>query len=479
MVNRLSLATLPLLKERSDVRIPAFDPAGLRCGIVHLGVGAFHRAHQAVFTEDALGGGPWGICGYTQRSAAVREQLAPQDGLYTVLERGPGAGVPRVIGALREIHTAGDDPARRIADADIRLVTLTVTEKGYRAGPDGHLNLADELVQGDITGQHYLPRTVVGQLVAGLALRRAQTGAPMSILSCDNLSGNGTALRRLVLDFCAALPGGDGLAGWIDEHVAFPSCVIDRVVPATRDADRAEIERLLGLHDAGTVVAEPFSQWVVEDHFFAGRPAWERAGAVLATDVTPYEQAKLRLLNGTHSLLAYTGALAGYETIDEAIADPDLAEAAHALMVRDAAPTLRMPDDFDLSGYQASILERFTNTAIRYQTTKVAMDGSMKLPIRLLATIRDRLADGAEPRWAALGVAAWMVYVARGTTRDGRPLPLDDPLAEGLRLAVAGRSTAVGIVDGLLTVRQVFGDDLGANALFRALLVDHVSRLLG
>lgn len=477
MVNRLSLATLPLLKERTDVRIPTFDPAGLRCGIVHLGVGAFHRAHQAVFTEDALEGEAWGICGYTQRSAAVREQLAPQDGLYTVLERGPGAGVPRVIGVLREVYTAGDDPARRIADADVRLVTLTVTEKGYRAGPDGHLNLADELVQGDISGHHYVPRTVVGQLVAGLALRRAQNGAPMSILSCDNLSGNGSALRRLVLDFCAALPGGDGLAGWIDEHVAFPSSVIDRIVPATRDEDRDEVQDVLGLYDAGTVVAEPFSQWVVEDNFFAGRPAWERAGAVLAADVTPYEQAKLRLLNGTHSLLAYTGALAGYETIDEALADPELATAAHALMEQDAAPTLRMPADFDLPGYQASILERFTNTAIRYQTTKVAMDGSMKLPIRLLATVRDRLADGAEPRWAALGVAAWMVYVARGTTRDGRPLPLDDPLAEGLRLAVAGRSTPAGIVEGLLTVRQVFGDDLGADPVFRALLVDHVARL--
>jgi fructuronate reductase len=395
-----------------------------------------------------------------------------------VVERGPGAAVPRVIGVLREVHTAGDDPARRIADADVHLVTLTVTEKGYRAGADGRLNLADELVQGDLAGLHYLPRTVVGQLVAGLALRRAQHGAPMSILSCDNLSGNGAALRRLVLDFCTALPGGDGLAGWVDEHVAFPSSVVDRIVPATRDDDREALQRILGLHDAGAVVAEPFTQWVVEDHFFAGRPAWERAGAVLAADVTPYEQAKLRLLNGTHSLLAYTGALAGYETIDEALADSELASAAHALMTRDAGPTLRMPEDFDLPGYQASILSRFTNTAIRYRTTQVAMDGSMKLPIRLLATIRDRLADGAEPQWAALGVAAWMVYVARGTTRDGRPLPLDDPLADGLRLAVTGRTTPAAIVDGLLAIRQVFGDDLGANPVFRALLIDHVERLL-
>jgi fructuronate reductase len=479
---RLDLASLARLKERGDVRVPAFDPGGLGVGVVHLGVGAFHRAHQAVFTEDAVAaaGGDWGICGFTQRSATVRDQLAPQDGLYTVLERGPQAGPPRVVGVLRQIGVPADDPARRIADEAVRLVTLTVTEKGYRAAPGGHLNLADDAVRHDLAGGGP-PRSVVGQLVAGLAARRRQHGAGLTVLSCDNLSGNGAVLRGLVHDFCAALPGGsggEGLSGWIDANVTFPCSVVDRIVPATTETDRAAVRSVLGLDDAGAVVAEPFAQWVIEDRFAAGRPAWERAGAVLTADVTPYEHAKLRLLNGTHSLLAYTGALAGYETIDEAVADAELNAAARALMVEDAGPTLSLPEGFDLAGYQASILERFANAQIRYRTVQVATDGSHKLPIRLLSTVRARRAAGVEPRWASLGVAAWMVYVARGTTRDGRPLPLDDPLADRLKAAAGAAGNAAGVVDGLLGVRQVFDPELAHDAVFRSLLIDHVSRLI-
>jgi fructuronate reductase len=493
-VTRLSLETLPDLADRAgrgDLRVPSFDPAELRVGIVHLGVGAFHRAHQAVFTEDCLNDEDWGICGFTQRSTAVVDQLGPQGGLYTLLERGAGAAPPRVVGVVREIRSASHDdlgPARRLADAGVRLVTLTVTEKGYRAGPDGRLNLADPGVQADLAQfaeDGYRPQTVIGQLVAGLQLRRCQDHGPLSLMSCDNLIDNGGALRRLVLDFCAALPNfrhkpsrGAVLAGWIDEWVSFPSSVVDRIVPATSAADRADAGRLLGLTDAGIVVAEPFRQWVIQDEFAAGRPRWETAGAVLTSDVAPYERAKLRLLNGAHSLLAYTGALAGYETIAEVVADPQLAGAAQSLMALDAAPTLTMPADFDLAGYQISVLERFANPALGHRTVQVASDGSMKLPIRLLATARARLAAGAEPHWVALAVAAWMVYVARGTSRDGRPLALDDPLADRLRAAVSGRSAPAGVVDALLAIRQVFAEDLAVNAVFRALLIDHVERLL-
>jgi fructuronate reductase len=445
VVSRLSLRSWP-----AQARPPAFDPARLGVGIVHLGVGAFHRAHQAVFTEDALpySDADWGICGFTQRSATVRDQLAPQDGLYTLLERGAGAAPPRVIGVLRDVRTQADDPVARMADPAVRLVTLTVTEKGYN---------------------HH----VVGQLVDALARRRATHGLGLSILSCDNLSGNGTVLSGLVT---ARLD--DDLAEWACVNVAFPSSVVDRIVPATTAADRAYVRDTLGYADEGVVVAEPFKQWVIEDTFAAGRPAWERAGAVLTADVTPYERAKLRLLNGTHSLLAYTGALAGYDTIDEALADPTLGAAARALMVHDAAPTLHMPDDFDLAGYQETILDRFANLRLRYRTVQVAGDGSMKLPIRLLGTVRDRLAAGAQPVWASLGVAAWMVYVARGTTRDGRPLPLDDPIADDLHKAVGGREEPAAIVDALLGIRKVFDEALASDQVFRALLVDHVAALL-
>ncbi len=462
-MTRLSRAALPL---PHGIRTPDYDLAGVRVGIVHLGVGAFHRAHQAVYTDAALALDPgWGISGYTQRSATVRDQLAPQDGLYTVLERGAGAAPPRVIGALREIRTPDEDggPAARIADPRVRLVTLTVTEKGYRfAG--GRLDLSDPFIVADLATFPSPPtRSAVGRLVAGLELRRRADAGPISVLSCDNLPANGTTLRGLVADFCAALPAGDRLMEWIAASVAFPSCVVDRIVPSTAAADLAAVAGSLGVRDEGAVVAEPFSQWVVEDTFAAGRPAWD---AVFTTDVAPYEAAKLRLLNATHSLLAYTGALAGHDTIASAMTDPVLADAAERLMTEDAAPTLTLPDGFDLPGYQRSILRRFADPALGHRTAQVAADGSLKLPIRLLGTARDRLAAGGTPQWTALAVAAWMVYVA---TRQ----PVDDPRAASLAAATAGASTPAALVDALLPLLPALPDPA-----WRDLLVAQTARLL-
>jgi fructuronate reductase len=470
---RLSRATLTTVA--AGVRVPGYDVGGVRVGIVHLGIGAFHRAHQAVYTDDALAfDGGWGICGYTQRSAAVRDQLAPQDGFYTVLENGAGAAPPRVIGAVREVRSASDGagPAGRIADPRVRLVTLTVTEKGYRFGADGRLNLRDPLVRGDLaTFGDGTARTTIGRLVAGLRLRWQGDAGGLSVLPCDNLPANGATVRRLVQDFCAALPtaAGDPLAAWIAAEVAFPSCVVDRIVPSTGAADLARVERLVGLADAGAVVAEPFSQWVIEDTFAAGRPAWERAGAVFTTDVAPYEAAKLRLLNAAHSLLAYTGALAGHDTIARAMADPVLADAAQRLMAEDAAPTLTLPAGFDLDGYQRTILRRFADPALGHRTAQVAADGSLKLPIRLLGTARDRLAAGGTPQWIALAVAAWMVFAA---TRQ----PLDDPLAQRLARAAAGRDTPAALVDALLGVREVFAGE--PDPVWRELLVEQAGKLM-
>ena len=477
-MTRLGYRALGALAGRGDLLLPSGGAADRRVGIVHLGVGAFHRAHQAAFTEDCDPDGEWGISGYTQRSGAVRDQLAPQDGLYTLLERGAGAAPPRVVSVVREVRAPGDapGPAARIADPDIQVVTLTVTEKGYRFGPDGHLNLTDPLVRQDVAASRdgsdgAEPRTVVGQLVAGLRARRAGGTRGMSVVSCDNLTGNGAALRRLVAEFCGAAGDAD-LAAWIEAETAFPSTVVDRIVPATTAADLAVVADRLGVRDAGVVVAEPFRQWVIEDRFAGARPAWERAGAVLTGDVAPYEAAKLRLLNAAHSLLAYTGALAGYATIVEAVADPDLHAAAWSLMADDAAPTLRMPPDFDLVGYQASILDRFANPALGHRTTQVASDGSLKLPIRLLGTARDRLAAGAEPSWIALAVAAWMVFLAR------EPGLVDDPLRDTLTAAAAGRDDPTALVDALLGIRAVFDADLAADRTFRTLLITHTTGLL-
>ena len=474
MSQRLSLVNLPA------EFTPVVDPRELTVGIVHLGLGAFHRAHQAVFTEQAArvtGDARWGIAGVSQRSASVRDQLAPQDGLYSVLERGLGAPTIQVIGSIREVLTAPEDPeavVARIADPAVAVVTLTVTEKGYRAAGGGGLDLTDPEILADLAGRP--PGTVVGQLAAGLA-RRAETGAaPLTVLSCDNLVANGPFLRRLMTDYAEAssvkgLPGQLGAA-------RFPASMVDRIVPATTVDDREEVARLLGVRDEAVVVAEPFLQWVIEDDFAAARPAWEQAGAVLTNDVAPWEQAKLRMLNATHSMLAYLGGLRGYETIAEAVRDDELAGLARALMTSDVVPTLTPPAGLDLTEYGASVLERFANPALKHRTAQVAMDGSVKLPVRLLGTVRDRLAAGAEPRLASLAVAGWMVYVARGVDARGQALTLDDPQADKLKAALDGvGSQPAAVVDALLGVESVFGADLPESKVFRDLLVEHVTVL--
>jgi fructuronate reductase len=456
-VNRLSLTNLPVA--------PAVDPRAVSVGIVHLGIGAFHRAHQAVVTERAAvdtGETRWGITGVSQRSATVRDQLAPQDGLYSVLERGLGEPSVQVIGSVREVLTAPEDPeavVARMADPAVSVVTLTVTEKGYRATGTG-LNLDDPEIQADLTGRP--PRTVVGQLAAAIARR----DEPLTIVSCDNLVANGPFLRKLVTDYFEAL----GKTPPAFEATRFPASMVDRIVPATTDADRDEAARLLGVRDEAVVVAEPFLQWVIEDDFAGARPAWERGGAVLTADVAPWEQAKLRMLNATHSMLAYLGALRGYETIAETVRDQELGRLARQLMTDDVVPTLTPPDGLDLAAYGATVLERFENPALKHRTRQVAMDGSVKLPVRMLGTVRDRLATGAEPRMISLAVAAWMVYVLR--TPD-----LDDPQADRLKAAVAGVTEPAKLVDTLLAVDSIFTPDLRDSAVFRDLLVDHVSSL--
>ncbi|MEV6373517.1 mannitol dehydrogenase family protein [Micromonospora musae] len=480
----MGLDALGRLGRNATFIAPAVDPRALRVGVVHLGIGAFHRAHQAVFTEQAAaaaGRDDWGIAGVTQRSASVRDQLTPQDGLYTVLERGPGAEPVRVVGSVREVlHGAGDPAAvvDRIADPAVRLVTLTVTEKGYRRDRTGRLDRSDPEVVADLAGRP--PRTVVGQLVRGLQRRSAGAAGPVTVLSCDNLVGNGEVLRGLVHDFLDALPDPEAgpVADWIAASVRFPSCMVDRIVPATTDDDRATVRTVLGLDDQGVVVAEPFRQWVIEDDFAADRPAWDRAGAVFTDDVAAWESVKLRMLNATHSLLAYLGALRGHDTIAAALADDELAATAEALMVEDVTPTLRAPDDLDLAGYRKQVLQRFANPALRHRTVQVAMDGSQKLPVRLLGTVRDRLAVGAIPRQAALAVAAWMAYVAKGRDAHGRALPLDDPLADRLRVAAAaGAGDPKRLVGSLLQVEEIFGTDLPEHDGFRDVLIDQVARL--
>jgi fructuronate reductase len=455
---------------------PRIDPASTGVGIVHLGIGAFHRAHQAVYTEDAVAaaGGDWGICGVTQRGPGVVEQLAPQDGLYTVAARDGEGQSLRVVGIVRELLWARADPqglTERLSSPTTAVVTLTVTEKGYRHDPaTGRLNRRDPDVAADLADGG--TRTVVGQLAAACALRRERESGPFTIVSCDNLPDNGRLLAGLLHEFTADSP----LQAWIEQHVAFPSTMVDRIVPAATPEDRAQIAAALGVTDAGAVVTEPFSQWVIQDTFAAARPAWERAGAILTADVTPYERIKLRLLNGSHSTLAYLGALAGYELVADAL-EP-FAPVLRALMADDAAPTLDVPAGIDLAAYQDEVLVRFANPAIRYRTLQVASDGSQKLPQRLLAPALERRRAGAVPSLAALGVAAWMRFVSARRSDDGRELPVDDPLADAIAARLGGRTAPAEVVDRLLGMEEIFAPELAADGVWRDLLHERLAQLV-
>jgi fructuronate reductase len=476
--DRLSLATLP---EVDPAWRPPIDPAALDVGIVHLGLGAFARAHGLVFTQGAIaatGDTTWGYCGVTQRSRAVLDQLEPQDGLYSVLVRDGDDARPQVVAVARDLLFAAEEPERltaRLAAPATRLVTLTVTEKGYRHDPaTRRLRSGDPDVSADAGGRS--PVTVVGQLVRGLAARHSADAGPITLLSCDNLAGNGTVLRGVVFDYCSLLPDGDALAAWISENVAFPSAMVDRITPATTAADLADAAHVLGVTDEGVVVTEPFSQWVIEDTFAAGRPAWELAGATLTDDVAPYEAIKLRLLNGSHSTMAYLGLLAGCEYVADAAHDPAISAAIERLMVDDITPTLTLPDGFDVVAYQQQLRSRWDNSAVRHRLAQIAMDGSQKLPNRLFGPIRERLAEGATPHAATLGIAAWMRFISAGQSDEGTPLPLDDPLADRLRSASAGASSSAAVADGLFGVTEVFGD-LGDDPAVRSLVVGHLETL--
>ncbi|MCI2416324.1 mannitol dehydrogenase family protein [Saccharopolyspora sp. K220] len=451
----------------------ALGPTPQRVGIAHLGLGAFHRAHQAVFTEDAMlatGDLRWGICGVTQRSGKIAALLDPQDCRYTVLERGPDAALPRVVSTLCGVLDGSADPSAVVAllaREDIRIITLTVTEKGYRHDPaTGDLNLADPEIAADLTDRP--PRTVVGQLSRGLQ-RRAEGGAgPVTVVSCDNLPANGRTLRRLVEQFIDAA-GAPQLAAWVAERVRFPSTMVDRIVPATTAEDLVEVRERTGLRDEAAVVAEPFRQWVIEDDFATDRPRWELAGAVLVDDVEPWETLKLRVLNASHSMLAYLGLGAGYGTIAEAVADPLLADACRKLITSEVVPALKAPSGVNVTEYGESVLVRFANPALRHTTAQVAQDGSQKLGPRLLDTASQLLATGAEPRWAALGVAAWMGHV--GSARS-----LDDPLESVLRAALGG--SPADEASRLLDIDQIFAPELARHPVFRTAVITTYRRLL-
>lgn len=453
--SRLSNATLRLLPAAAAV--PGYDRDGMVPGIVHLGVGAFHRAHQAAYVDDCLSAGEtgWGITGVSLRSPDTRDALAPQDGLYTLAIRSSGQEELRVIGSIGSMLVAPEDPQAvltALIDPRTRIVTLTITEKAYLRAAGGGLDATHPDIVHDLANPG-MPKTAHGFLAEALARRLAAGTPPFTVLCCDNLPANGATLHRLMIEFAglrdARLGLGDALAHHIAREVAFPSSMVDRIVPATTDADRARIAAELRVEDAWPVMTEPFRQWVVEDDFPSGRPAWEKFGVTMVGDVGPFEDMKLRLLNGAHSAIAYLGLLSGHATVDRAFADPAIRQFVDALWA-EAIPTLPEDAGLDTSAYTAELAERFSNTALAHRTAQIANDGSQKLPQRIVASAIECLEAGTEFVHLTLVVAAWIAAcAARGKTLPENHFtdPLDAALTALLGQELPANETVTAVFD--------------------------------
>ncbi|MEZ0495689.1 mannitol dehydrogenase family protein [Sphingomonas sp. IW22] len=451
-MSRLSNATLTSLPD--GVARPDYDRDAMRIGVVHFGPGAFHRAHQApVYDTLNAADARWGIIGVSLNSRGVADALNPQDGLYTLalLDAEPET---RVIGSIARVLTADEHGAilDAVAAADTRIVSSTVTEKGYCLAGDGSLDMDHPAVAHDLAGEG-APRSFVGWLVAGLAERRRRGVGGLTVMSCDNLADNGRKLGAATVAFARARDA--DLADWIEREVRFPNAMVDSITPATDDAVRASVDATLGVSDAWPIQRERFTQWVVEDDFAPGeRPDLAAAGVTLTDDVRGYEHAKLRLLNGAHSTLAYLGVALGHETVADAMGDARLASFVERLMRDDIAPSLNPPAALDVGGYIDAILRRFGNRAIAHRLIQIAADGSQKLPYRILDTVRDARAAGRPVDRLAVPVAAWLRFLERD--HPG----LSDPMADRLRGRPWRENLAVEAVFGDLRDDAVFVDAL-------------------
>lgn len=458
---RLSDATLGQV--RAPVRTPAYDRAATTAGVVHFGPGAFHRAHQAWFFDRMLATDPGlAICAVSLRTPDLRDALEPQDGLYVLAEQDSDPTL-RVIGAIKAVLVAADDPDRVFdALARARYVTTTVTEKGYCLTTDGALDLTHADIRHDLENPQQ-PVSVIGWITEALRRRKLTQEQPFTTISCDNLSDNGAKLKRAVVSFAEAR-GEPELAAWIAAHAAFPCSMVDSITPATDDALRAQVDTALGLSDAWPVQRERFVQWVIEDQLGADTATFAAAGVTIAAAVAPFERAKLRLLNGAHSTLAYVGLALGYDTVSTAMADPRFAGFIERLMRQDVAPSLDGPE-LDVPSYVADILARFRNPAIVHRLSQIAWDGSQKLRFRLLETAADALAAGRPVDRLAVGVAAWMAFVRRQAP------DIVDPLAAQLTDVARAADGSAQDVNRFLALDTVFPASLAADSRFREAVV--------
>jgi mannitol 2-dehydrogenase len=473
----LGSATLSSLG--SEVAVPRYDRSAVRTGIVHFGVGGFHRAHQAMYLDRLMNEGKaldWGICGVGVLDAdrRMKEALHAQDCLYTLVVKHPdGTFEPRVIGSIAEYLFAPDDPdavVEKMADEATRIVSLTVTEGGYNFNAvTGEFDAANPDVAADLR-PGAVPRTVFGLVTEALARRRERGLPPFTVLSCDNIQGNGDAARRSFGAF-ARLRDRE-LGEWVASTVVFPNCMVDRITPVTTDDDRAEIARRFGVQDRWPVVCEPFTQWVLEDRFGLGRPPWEDVDVQLVDDVEPYELMKLRLLNASHQGLCYFGYLAGYRLVHEVCQDPLFANFLLAYMDREATPTLAPVPGIDLDEYKPNLIARFSNPHVRDTVARLCAESSDRIPKWLLPVIRHNLAHGGEITRSAAVVASWARY-AEGVDEHGNPIEVVDRLAD--RLVANARGQRADPL-AFLADRELFGD-LVEDERFTAVYREHLDSL--
>jgi fructuronate reductase len=466
---------------RSTAATPGYAPESHRHGIVHLGIGAFHRAHQAVYTDAALAaeGGDWRIVGVSLRGSAVADALNPQQGRYTLVERGQAGTTARVIGSIERVLAVRQNRLKLLpllADPATRIVSMTVTEKAYALDRiNGGMRGDDPVIAHDLSHPRQ-PDSVIGLLVESLRLRREANRLPFTVLCCDNLPNNGQLVRAAVLDFASRID--PDLQQWIGDTVAFPVTMVDRITPASTAQTLADAQELTGLHDLAAVEAEPFTQWIIEDKFPAGRPAWEAGGAVFVDDVQPWERMKLRMLNGTHSMLAYAGFLAGLQYVRDVMHDSSMA----ALVQRHlqaAGQTLTPLPDMDSARYADALVARFANPSIAHETWQIAMDGTEKIPQRLLQPAVAALENAQDARPFAFAVAAWMRYCL-GHTDDGQAYALRDPQEHKIRalLAAIDDDDAGAVCDALQNGLDIYPAALLGNSCWQQWVIIALQRMM-
>ncbi|OCH17479.1 MULTISPECIES: mannitol dehydrogenase family protein [unclassified Aliivibrio] len=458
-----------------EIQNITYDPSFLKSRIVHFGFGAFHRSHQALFTSELLNleQGDWGICEINLFDKELIEKLRQQNHGYTVLEKSSDFYTLKHSGSITEsLHPELDGCQAilsKLVEDQVAIVSLTITEKGYCADfAQGRLDATHPMIKDDLCHPQK-PSSIIGYIVEGLRLRKLKKMNAFSILSCDNINNNGHVAKAVILDYAKLVD--ESLAEWIEDKVTFPCTMVDRITPAVEAKDRKDIHEILGYDDPCGVVCEPFRQWVIEDNFVSGRPNWNKVGAQFVADVAPFEEMKLRMLNGSHSFMAYMGNLAGFDYISEVMENNDYRVAVSELMFNEQGASLEMPEGVDLDLYAHSLIERFSNPSLQHRTWQIAMDGSQKIPPRFCESLRILKAQNKSTKWIILGIAAWMKYVGRRNDLK-QYIDVVDPLVDQFDGIYKESETNQQVVSSLLNIQSIFGADISNDVLIRSEILD-------